>query len=162
MHHEDTQSSALQIIRNLIEKDKSTLQMQQELKDYRGMLLATAAGQQLNNEMKERHQQLLDIIAELDGSLKNVKAAAAATAMPKIDKPKRKQSEDWADIKARVRKLESEQEWLANKQVSAGFLHRVTSCANDFEVSLHSQPSEWLHALGTFFGGLFAAWQKSR
>ena len=116
MRQEDTKDSAIQIIRSLLSKDKTALQMQQELKEYRGMLLAMAAGQQLNRELNDRHQELLAIIAQLERSLKDAKAAA-----PKTAEPGRKTSEAWQDLKARVKNVESELEQLANKQVSAAF-----------------------------------------
>ena len=113
VRHEDTTTSAIGIIRQLVNKRKLTVQIQHELEEHKGKLLATAAGHQLNEDMIEQYQLLLSRMAGLENQLKSAQANE-----PKVGHQARKMSREWDDLKTRVNKLESDRQELTNMQVS--------------------------------------------
>ncbi|KIW01319.1 uncharacterized protein PV09_07355 [Verruconis gallopava] len=75
VEHEDTRESALNIIRKVMFKNKTILQLQQELAECDGILHRTAAGRQLDQDLgqsSERRRRELDaIISERDAFRKS-------------------------------------------------------------------------------------------
>ena len=74
VRHDNTKTSAINIVKMLIHKQVVTLQMQDELRTGGGRVSATAAGQQLHEDLGATSQKLLtqlqSVQAELDRSHK--------------------------------------------------------------------------------------------
>ena len=69
MNHDNTEDSAISIIRKLVDKGKVELQMQIELARNRGMLSATAAGQQMHSDLEASCRMLASKLAKMTAEL---------------------------------------------------------------------------------------------
>ena len=74
MRHKDNRSSAIEIIRSLMDKKKTMLQMQQELNLSQGMLIGTTAGKVLENVIGEQIRHLIKAVAETSATDANKNA----------------------------------------------------------------------------------------
>ena len=106
VRHDNTKASAINIVKMLIHKQVVTLQMQDELRTSGGRVSATAAGQQLHEDLGAASQKLLaqlqSVQAQLDRSHK-----ANEDLQAKL-----------SDLEGKFATIVAQQELLENQRVS--------------------------------------------
>ncbi|KAI5994302.1 hypothetical protein EDC04DRAFT_2613206 [Pisolithus marmoratus] len=74
IRHDGTQASALNILRDLLDNDTTTLRIQQEIVDEHKQVVHTAAGEELTSALREQAQsygdELRDLRTELEAAMK--------------------------------------------------------------------------------------------
>ena len=113
VRHENDAVSATSIVSMLIRKGQVALQMQEELKRHGGELVATSAGQQLQNDMGDAQRKMLETVAALDTEMRELRGAREQVERDRLQIIEERQQ--WEE---KIEAIETEQERLASKRVS--------------------------------------------
>ena len=106
VRHDNTKTSAINIVKMLIHKKVVTLQMQDELQTGGGRVSATAAGQQLHEDLGATSQKLL-------AQLQSVQAQLDRSHQANEDLQAK-----LSDLEARFATIVAQQEQIENQRVS--------------------------------------------
>jgi hypothetical protein len=115
VEHQDTSESALNIIRKLIYKGKTTLQLQEELVESNGEVFETSAGQQLFQDLGQ------------SSARENEKLKQILMEMKTMRESNEKYQQEIAELKNKIQVLHDQRIKLETKKVSDSFLLRFES-----------------------------------